>query len=459
MKVLNRRPNPFLVASMLAALLLWTQTAEAQQPAPKADPSDFGLVLPDAPPKPGGDRRVLVKDQDDQVVVGRVHVEVGDRLLVLLPNGRIISVAAREATPTERPFEPATKDAVIEDLTKDKFKGFRTRTTKRYVYVYNTSEEFREATSRILETMYPALFAYCKRQKMPVEDPEVPLVAIMFRTQEEFDKYREMPEGVVAYYNGVTNYVVMYEQSKLGEIAPDLAVKQSISTIAHEGVHQILHNIGVQQRLSDWPMWISEGLPEYFSPTETGKRIRWKGVGLVNDLRLHSLIEYLKQRGVAAPGELIKETVNAQNLSAEGYAAAWALTSYLAKFQKDNFYAYLREVSEAGPLEKETGQNLELFSKHFGSDLAELETSMIKQLQKIPYVDPIANQTHFVGMLTTPGFRSAVVTTSPAAIRKWQEEKAAELAPADRGRARLQFQAFPNKNAALGFANGWLRGN
>ena len=82
----------------------------------------------------------------------------------------------------------------------------------------------------------------------------------------------------------------------MAEIAPDLAVKQSISTIAHEGVHQVLHNIGVQQRLSRWPMWISEGLPEYFAPTQVDERIRWKGVGLVNDLRLHSLVEYLRER-------------------------------------------------------------------------------------------------------------------------------------------------------------------
>ena len=111
----------------------------------------------------------------------------------------------------------------------------------------------------------------------------------MFRTQEEFEKYREVPPGLVAYYNGLSNHVVMFEQSKLAEVAPELAFKQAISTIAHEGVHQVLHNIGVQKRLSRWPVWMSEGLAEYFAPTELDRRVRWKGVGLVNDLRLHEL--------------------------------------------------------------------------------------------------------------------------------------------------------------------------
>ena len=86
----------------------------------------------------------------------------------------------------------------------------------------------------------------------------------------------------------------MYEQSKLAEVRPDLAVQQAISTIAHEGVHQILHNIGVQQRLSVWPMWLSEGLAEFFAPTTIGARLKWKGAGQVNDLRMFELEQYLK---------------------------------------------------------------------------------------------------------------------------------------------------------------------
>jgi hypothetical protein len=421
-------------------VLGWVDSAAAQQPAPQADPGDFGLVLPDDPPLPGGGRRALVLGADGQLVVSQVHVEVGDRFVVVMPNGRLNSVPKADATLTDRPFAPATKEEIIAELTAEKFAGFRTRSTNRYLYVYNTSEPFYQATSRILETMYPALLAYCKRQKIEVHDPETPLIAIMFKTEAEFNRYREMPEGVVAYYNGVTNYVVMYEQSALADLAPDLAIKQSISTIAHEGVHQILHNIGVQQRLSRWPMWISEGLPEYFAPTQVDKRVKWKGVGLVNDLRMHNLLEFLKQQpGGTTRGELVRATAEAEQLDSTGYAAAWALTHYLAKFKKDAFFNYLRDVSKFQALEQRSEDDIDLFKRHFGSDFAELEKGLHKNLSKLPYVDPIMNQTHFVATITAGGRTRVMMTTSPAAIKA--------VISATPG-ARYTVDAFPDRATA-----------
>lgn len=421
----------------------------AQQPAPQAEPEDFGLLLPQARPVAGGGRRVLVHDGTEQLVVGKVHVEVGDRLVVMLPDGRLISVKHQEATATDRPFEPASKEAVIESLTATKFKGFKTRETNRYVYIFNTSDAFAEATSRILETMYPSLYAYCKRQKLTDSEPETPLVVIMFRTEAEYQGYREMPAGVVAYYNAVSNRVVMYEQSQLADVAPAIALKQSISTIAHEGVHQILNNIGVQQRLSNWPMWIGEGLPEFFSPTSTDRRIKWKGVGLVNDLRMHELIEYLKARPEDTdPGDLVRQTVTAPSLTSTGYAAAWALTHYLAKYRQPEFFAYLSDVSALPPLVEPTNGNLDLFTRHFGEDLAGIENGMLASLKKLPYVDPIANQPHFVAVIQIGLRRSVVVTTSPASIRQWQQQVLSELSAAERASAKMSVQAFPNKSIA-----------
>ena len=420
------------------------------QPAPQADPADFGLVVPAAEPKPGGDRLVLVKSPDDEMVVAKTLVEVGDHLVVVLPDGRLSSLANRDATPTDRKFEPAKMDDMAKSLVEKTFSGFKSRNTKRYLYVYNASEPFVKGTSTILETMYPALFAYCKRQKLPVHDPEVPLVVIMFRTQDEFDKFHKMPDGVVAYYNGVTNYVVTYEQSNLVEMAPELAVKQSIPTIAHEGVHQVLHNIGVQQRLSNWPIWLSEGLPEYFAPISVGKGVRWKGVGKPNDLRMKELEDYLKQ--TAGRSELVWPTVEAERLTSSGYAAAWALTHYLAERRKDQFFAYLADVSRRGPLEHFTvSQNLELFTKHFADDFATFDSQIIKHLQKLPYEDPIANQTHYVVMVQGGGLRGYIITTSPRAARDWQQEQG-ERQPG----AQFIIQAFANARAAEMFAKSWL---
>jgi len=451
----NRTGIRWLSVCGVSAMVLLASSARlfSQDPAPQAGPQDFGLKVPDAPHKPGADRRVLVKNPANELVVGNVLVEVGDHFVVMLPNGRLTSVPQQEATVTDRKFEPATMKQIAADLTASTFAGFKTRETKRYLYVYNTSEPFFKATSRILETMYPALYAYCRRQKIPVHDPETPLVMIMFRTQAEFDKYRQMPEGVVAYYDGVTNHVVMYEQSELLEIAPDLAFKQAISTIAHEGVHQVLHNIGVQQRLSHWPMWISEGLPEYFAPTSVEKNVRWKGVGLPNDLRMKELEDYLKQDEING---LSKPTAEARALTSTGYAAAWALTHTLAQNKKDKFFGYLAAVSKRGPLDESSPEDdAKLFAEHFGRDFGQLDKQILRNLQKLPYVDPVLNQTHFVAMIRVGGRRSYLVTTSPRTIKQWHQEQVGRLSPAAQANAQMTIEAFPTRAAAIAYAKGW----
>jgi hypothetical protein len=375
-----------------------------------------------------------------------VYVEVGDRYVLLMPSGQLVAVPIAETTPTDRPFEPISKRDLAAQLTAERFAGFRTRTTRRYLYVYNTSEDFATATSRILETMYPGLFKYCDRQKIAVQDPLFPLVVIMFRTQAEFDAYRAMPPGVVAYYNSLSNHIVMYEQSRLAEIAPELAFKQAISTIAHEGVHQVLSNIGVQQRLSRWPEWFSEGVAEYFAPTELGKNVRWKGVGLVNDLRLHELSEYYKtQQADSSSGQLVRQTVESDSLSSLGYATSWALVNYFARREREAFQACLREVSRVGPLESMTPGSL--FSEYFGEDYGRVEDELVDHLKSLPYVDPIANQTHFVLMMGGPQ-REVVVTSSPAKVQEVQRAQ-------PQGRA-IHIQAFPNRDTATVFARRWL---
>ncbi|HEV3004578.1 MAG TPA: DUF1570 domain-containing protein, partial [Pirellulales bacterium] len=448
------------VTALAWALVLgFTHAGRAQSPllfTPQADPADFGLNVPDASPKPGGGRRVLVKSTGDELVVGKVLVEAGDAFVVIMPDGRLTSVPQHEATVTDRPFKAVAFDELGRQLTDTKFVGFKTHKTKRYLYVYNSSRQFFEATRNILETMYPSLFGYCRRKKIPVRDPDVPLVVIMFRTQDEFEKYHPMPEGVLAYYSGVSNHVVLYEQSKLLEVAPELAFKQAISTIAHEGVHQVLHNIGVQQRLSRWPMWISEGLPEYFAPTQIGAKIKWKGVGFPNDLRMKSL-ETLIKEGKGSQ-ELVRPAVEADRLDATGYASAWALTHFLAERRREKFVSFLVDVSKYQPLEKHTpDENQALFAKYFGRDFAEFDTELVKHLSKLDYVDPILNQTHYVAMMQIGrGRKGYLVTTSPTAVEKWQQEELAKLSANLQSQVSFNIQPFPNRDTALAFAKTWL---
>ena len=59
-----------------------------------------------------------------------------------------------------------------------------------------------------------------------------------------------------------------------------------------------------------------------------GQGVRWKGVGLVNDLRLYELCEYYKARPRAgSAGQLVRQTVESDSLNSLGYATSWALVN------------------------------------------------------------------------------------------------------------------------------------
>lgn len=452
-----------LTATLVVACCspLAAQRRSPQQiPLLRADPAELGLDIPDGDPQPAADRRVLI-DYDDEIVVGKVVVEVGGKFLVLLPDGRIISKSLDEATITDRPFVPATVKTLLPKLAK-KFPGFKTQSTKHFIYIYNTSNLFYNGTSRILETMYPGLFDYCKKHELNVHEPEYPLVVIMFRTRKQWEDYMHgmfAGSGVAAFYDGVSNRVLMYEQSELGDVAPEFALKEIISTVAHEGVHQILHNIGVQRRMSRWPIWIAEGLPEYFAPTTVDSNLKWKGTGQVNDLRMLSLKEALADGTPQGPGggSLTESLIAAERIDADGYAWSWALTHYLGEKKSEPFRKFLADVSKLEPLlPLDATQRRELFIKHFGRDFAQLDRDLVEHIKKLPFVDPIENMTHYVIMVNLAGKRVCQLTPSRNEIGRVEQMLLTQIPPSARSAVQFDVKRFNTRSSAEKFAKQFM---
>jgi hypothetical protein len=445
--------------------------AQEASHAPTLDPRLFGFDIPAGPVKASGGRRVEVRDNAGKVVVAKVHAELAEQWIVMLPDGQLESRSKDEARETDSPFDALTKDELaarlLEELDLD---GFATKQTRRYLYLYNTSEAFAVAASRILETMFPGVCNYARQQKIELTEPEVPLVVVMYRDEAEFRRRTKAPEGMVAFYNAVDNRVSLYEAGTLASVRPDLAVQQALATIAHEGAHQILHNIGVQQRLSVWPMWLSEGLADYFAPTSTDNRARWLGAGQVNNMRMFELEQYLKARPADSDGHLIADTVVAARLTSTGYATSWAVTHYLAKNHRIEFHKYVHEVSKLGPLEGDlrvanpgiVPGNRELFEKHFGDDYAAIEKRVVAYLSRLPYTDPFANSPHFVAMISVPSGnrvqRDANVFRTEGLAMKWQREVLDALPEERRQGATVSLRRFSDKPAAQTFAVAWVRG-
>ena len=429
----------------------------------------YGFDIPPGKVSPASQPRVTTLDEQGRAVVARVQVNVGNYHLVILPNGQLVARLFSAAQPTERPFVAAQSEQMIADLRRGPLANFKTRITRHYVFLYDTSEDFAVATSRILEQMLPGVTGYARLRGVEVQTPEIPLVVIMFPNDDQFQQYRRMPAGIIAYYHTLTNHVVLYEESKLAGVQKELARQQTINTIAHEGVHQILHNNGFQRRMSAWPMWITEGLAEYMSPTSLGERSRWKGVGQVNDLRMYELENFIKSRaGGDSAGEWVDKTVTAARLTSAGYASAWGLTHYLAKMRRAQFNAYLQDLHKLGPLEGDfrvaadgtVAQHLVLFRKHFRTDSAELEQRLATYLKKLPYKAPFANLPHFIVTIAyNDGQRihkQANVFHTPQLAEKWRDGVIKSIRGANVGNTRAEIRKFPNRLQAEQFIRRWL---
>ena len=324
------------------------------------------------PIRQGEGRRVLVKNAGGKEVVAHVHVDVGDRRLVTMPDGRMASFPIDDTQATKQPFQPATQDEIAKVLTANTFAGFRTKSTRHYLYIYNTSKEFHTATSRILETIYPALLAYFKRRISRSRSGDadgrhhVP-------DRGRVPGYHAMPPGVVAYYSNVSNHVVVYEQGKLNQLGRSWPNSRPSPRSPTRGSTKSCTASACSSGCRTRRTGSAKGWPNT-SPLPPPTSGCLERVGKINDMRMLELHRYLKYRE-SEPGSMVEHTVSAAGSTSTGYATAWALTHYLAARKKEKFFAYLTDVSRAQPLadglaadlSDQPLDNRDVFIKHFGA--------------------------------------------------------------------------------------------
>ena len=434
-------------------------------------PASFGFDIPVGHVTPC-DWETAETEVAGQPVVARVHVKVGENFVLLLPDGQLVARRANQVRRSDKPFKPDKHSLIGQRLLKGelaRFSGMRMKKTRHYVFLYNTSPGFADVTRTILESMLGGVQSFSEDQGIDTHKPDVPLVVIMFATQAEFQAYRPMDERVLAYYNMVSNRVVLHEESSLAGTRPDLARGQLLSTIAHEGAHQILHNTGVQQRLSLWPMWLSEGLAEFMAPTSFGRRNRWKGAGETNDLRMFELETYLQSQFISGfDGTTIARTVSAARLDSTGYAIAWAIVHYLAHQQTEGFDELVRRMSRLEPLRgmaaregQPVTENLLHFHQLFGDDVQARETGMVDYLSELQYESPVADYVHYVCLAAIPvdgqEKRLACFFHTPELIEQWRENLQTEFTPRQLAAATWKIEEYPSRAAANQVIRRFLR--
>ena len=407
-------------------------------------------------------KRIVVGDADGRVMVARVIGERGREVVALLPDGRLGWPDG--LVPTDEPFRPDTAGELRDRLLAGEYRGFAVRQTAHYLVFSRGSAEFAAASAQLLESLYRGLTAALGRAGVPVREAEFPLVAVIHPTEREFRARHDVPPDVQAYYHVLSNRIYFYEASGRDRDAPEIAEMRRPQTVAHEGTHQVLQNIGVQPRLAAWPAWLAEGLAEYCAPTTTDPRGKWASLGKVNPFHMatfRALADPLSAAATPAstrPADLrrsgVEILVTRPELSPTDYARSWALTHYLATRRREPFVSYLRAMGQLSPLERRTPeQHLADFRAAFGRDLDRRVAHHLEILPE-PEVLPFYAVAFEQSMPEGPPLRATLVSQSPSAVRRWLD---AQYSPHG-GTPTWEIEPCATRASALRYVRGWLEG-
>ena len=332
----------------------------------------------------------LMKAQDKSILFegtdGQLHIFTADEIVDLKE--------------TSDELTPLNHEELGESLLAELPDGFKILQTDNYVIAYQTRSDFAEWIGDLYEKRLIDEFKkFAKGLKYKLVDSRFPMAIVVFGSRPEYDRYviRELgvePGTMIAHYSQMTNRVALYDltfdlgvpekERMLKEVLKQRAAIPMVATIIHEGTHQLMFNRGMQTRLGDVPLWLNEGMANWFETPDLRNGKGWRRPGKVNVDRLFQFKKYLKARPSNSLQTLIETDDRCRGEGAlDAYAESWALMHFLLKRRKKDFRSYLQAVSgksPGAPVDAET--RLAEFIQHFG-DLKKLDKAFLKYVQTL----------------------------------------------------------------------------
>ena len=357
----------------------------------------------------GLDHVLVRRDGREIEVTGQIVLKAMDGgLLLKARDGVLWTIQPEEQvreTNDDAPFTAMAPQELSESLLQALPEGFSTHQTDHYLICFNTSRTYAEWCGSLFERLYMAFTNFWSRKGFELKDPEFPLVAIVFRDKRSYVEFAKTEVGdavssMSGYFSLQTNRMVMYDLTGLGsssqggrsgtmaQISRILAqpdAERTVATIVHEATHQIAFNCGLQARLSDSPLWFSEGIAVYFETPDVNSARGWRKIGSINQPRLVQFHQYLKKRPADSLVTLISDDSRFRdvNQALDAYAEAWALTYFLIRQYPQQYVAYLKQLSQKSPMVwDEPSTRLAEFKQHFGDDLKKLDTEFVRYMQR-----------------------------------------------------------------------------
>jgi Protein of unknown function (DUF1570) len=303
-------------------------------------------------------------------------------------------------------MQPLSDDEMVDQLKSELGAEFRFYKTKHFVIAFNTSQIYAEWVGQLYERFYKAFTAdWTKRRGIKLDEPRFPLVAIVFSNKASYLEFAhrdigESANSLIGYYNMNTNRMIMYDltgvdglvpanekvssQAVINSILSKPQAERTVATIVHEAVHQLAYNSGLQTRLADNPLWLSEGLAMFFEAPDLNNPQGWK-IGNVNYYNFRMFLAWLPQRTSESIQKLVRDDERFKDPAsvAAAYHESWALTFFLMRAKRKQLSDYMKEIAELEPLgEPDPRRRIEMFEKHFG-DFAKLDREFIAFMRQL----------------------------------------------------------------------------
>ena len=231
--------------------------------------------------------------------------------------------------------------------------------SERFDILSNASEERTRELVAEVETLAAALMRASER----FAPPRTRATVFVFERRRDSQAYFDLlfaqenakATGAYVRYDGGGTMIIDGSR-RTGPLRRD---DPGIRTAMHELLHDLL-----QQNGAGAPLWIEEGLAEYFSHAQVDGRRLTAG----DPIRQHLLL--LNQRVPMTLEQLLAvKTESKEGSSTWFYAQSWAAVHWLIGTDQQAFFAFLRDVERGTPVP-------DALRTHYGRSVAELDTAI-----------------------------------------------------------------------------------
>lgn len=287
---------------------------------------------------------------------------------------------ARDAHATSSTFHGFTAAELRARLAAELGKAFEISGTGHYLVAHTPGQS--DVWSRRFEDLYRSFVHYFKVRGFAVREPEFPLVAIVFRNQDEFLAYSRrdgarVGTNVLGYYSQVSNRISLFDVGGGRTSGGDWQI--NAATIIHEATHQTAFNTGVHRRFGAAPRWLVEGLGTMFEAQGVfASAVNSSRPSRYNRGRLAQFQRLLRNRAEGSLEELVAGDRMFQAEVDRAYAEAWALSFFLAETRPRKYSELLaRTAARPAFARYDAAQRRADFRAVFGDNFRHLEAEFL----------------------------------------------------------------------------------